>query len=51
MNLENAAFTRIAEIKSDLAKLDACDLLNVFLEGCLERERATLVYHAVYNAK
>ena len=49
MNHEDASFSRIAEIKSDLAQLDACDLLNVFLEGCLERERGTLVYHAVYN--
>jgi hypothetical protein len=50
MNHEDAALTRILEIKADLRKLDPCDLLNVFLEGCLERERAAYVYHAVYNA-
>jgi len=48
-DLENSAFWRIAEIKSALAQLDACDLLNVFFEGCLERERGTLAYHSVYN--
>ena len=46
---EDNSFTRIVEIKSDLSKLDPCDLLNVFLEGCLERERGRLVYHTVYN--
>jgi hypothetical protein len=49
MNHEDAALEEILEIKRELRQLDECDLMNVFLEGCLSRARGAYVYHAVYN--
>ncbi len=46
----DAAFERIMQARREIAVLDDSDILNVFLNGCIDRLGREWAYHTLYAA-
>ena len=44
-----AAFERLGQFKSDHKRLQANDVMRLFTQRCIDKERSTWIYHTIYD--
>lgn len=46
-----AAFERLQQFRSDLRRLDDCDVMRLFIKNCMDREESIWIFHTIYDMR